>query len=120
MHGPRAELISVVMADDASKKLILARRARFMAAALAGVATAATLGGAVEACGGETDGGGQTADAGPQPCLSPPSTNVDAGTDAAPQPCLSPPSKVDAGADADADADAAPQPCLAPLPPDGG
>lgn len=108
------------MGDDSAKKLILARRARFVAAALATLATTAT---AVEACGGDTDTAGDATDGGsPQPCLSPPATVRDAGgsdADAGPQPCLSPPRTIqDAGDDADADA-GVPQPCLA-VPPDGG
>jgi hypothetical protein len=101
--------------NDDAKRLILARRARFVAAALAGVAVA---------CGGATDEGdpqpclsirptdGGIDSAKPQPCLEP-SVDEDAG----PQPCLSPlpPDAGDAG-----DADAGPQPCLSPLPPDGG
>jgi hypothetical protein len=90
------------MGNDEAKRLILARRARFVAAALAGVAVA---------CGGSTD------DADPQACLSPPYQPRDAGSDAdadaAPQPCLEP-LPPDAGDDAE------PQVCLSPLPPDAG
>jgi hypothetical protein len=91
------------MGDDDAKRLILARRARFVAAALAGVA------GVAVACGGSID------DADPQPCLSPPYQPRDAGsgTDAEPQPCLEP-LPPDAGDDAE------PQVCLSPLPPDAG
>jgi len=97
------------MGDEDAKRIILARRARFVAAALAGLNLAM--------CGGksETD---------PQPCLSVVSDD-DGGN---PQPCLSPPGPGpvdaavdvgDAGTDAD-DPDAQPQPCLSPLPPDSG
>jgi hypothetical protein len=82
------------MGDDEAKRVILARRAAFVAAALAGLS--ATM------CGGQTD-------ADPQ---SPPGATNDGGT---PQPCLTP-----FVPDASSDADAAPQPCLAPLPPDAG
>jgi len=93
--------------NDDSKKLILARRARFVAAALAGVGVA---------CGKEP--------AQPQPCLSPVYV---APPDAEPMPCLSPPVYVppdadtttteasDAGAGAEPDA-AKPMPCLSPRP----
>jgi hypothetical protein len=89
--------------DDA-KRAILARRARFIAAALAGVTATAT---AIEACGGETTGGDSRSDAAaPRPCLEPP-----------PQPCLGalPPPR-DASTDADADAkEEPPKPCLSPI-----
>ena len=88
--------------NDEAKRLILARRARFVAAALAGIAAA---------CGGSTD------DTDPKPCLSiqpgdggPP---TDSASDAEPQPCLEP-------LPPDASDDAEPQPCLSPLPPDAG
>jgi hypothetical protein len=82
--------------DDDAKKKILARRARFVVAALAGVSAAV-------ACGGETTA---TGDGG-----------TEAGADASPMPCLSPPSQTDASADASdasTDVDAGPQPCLVP------
>jgi hypothetical protein len=94
------------MGNDDAKRLILARRARFVAAALAGVAAA---------CGGETEES-------PRVCLSvlADSGPGDAsGSDAEPQPCLAP-LPPDASTDAASDADAGPQPCLSPLPPDGG
>lgn len=102
--------------NDDAKKLILARRARFLAAALATVATATTASVAGGGCGGDTepttsDGGTGTADgAEPQPCLAPlpPDASGDTGV---PQPCLS--IAPDAGKDAE------PQPCLQP-PIDGG
>lgn len=107
------------MGSEDARKLILARRARFVAAALASVAATTTaLGASVEACGGETVDQGGGGDAGPQPCLSP---------TADPRPCLSQripdagrrdASEADAandGGDAGGkDADADPQPCLAP------
>lgn len=86
------------MGNDDAKRLILARRARFVAAALAGVAVA---------CGGSAE---------PETCLSPVFTPTDGGKDAAdaePQPCLEP-------LPPDASDDAEPQPCLSPLPPDAG
>ena len=90
------------MGNDDSRKLILARRARFVAAALASVAATTGIAVGTEACGGESE---QTGDAGttdggrPQPCLR---TAPEAG----PQPCLEPPVDNDAGPDAQ------PQPCL--------
>ena len=63
------------MAADDDKKLILARRAKFVAAALAGVTVA---------CGKEPTPP-------PQPCLSVPVDNRDAGPpEPPPQPCLTP------------------------------
>ncbi len=93
------------MSDDA-KKLILARRARFVAATLAGVGVA---------CGKEPTPP-------PQPCLSQPMTHLDA---APPEPCLSPmpppldagavaPEAADAGRPSEPDAGSKPMPCLAP------
>ena len=96
------------MSSDELKKRILSRRARFIAAALAGAGI-----GAAPACG--------TA----QACLFPAGGGFDSGVDAddeaPPQICLTAP-QPDAGADADAasDADAAPQPCLVPLEDAGG
>lgn len=88
------------MGNDDAKRLILARRAKFVAAAIAGMAVA---------CGGSAD---------PEPCLSPVLQPRDAGPDAdadtQPQPCL------DVSAPEDAGKDAEPQPCLSPLPPDAG
>ena len=106
------------MGDDSARRLILARRSRFVAAALASVTAAAVAGASVNACGGEVapdaEGGGTAADrdaqaseagdgghpedATPQPCLTP------LEPDAGPTPCLAPP--------ADDDFDASPQPCL--------
>jgi hypothetical protein len=55
--------------DEKNRKLILARRARFVAAALAGVAATTTLATTNEACsgGGDSVDGGSEAD--PKPCL---------------------------------------------------
>ncbi len=100
--------------DDETRRIILARRARFLAAALASVSAAGMAAGA-EACGGTVDE--QHADGGePKPCLG-------ITADAQPQPCLSripDDAASDAGSDASLDADAEPQPCLAPPPGDGG
>lgn len=63
------------------RRIILARRAKFVAAALAGM-NAAT-------CGGESTSS-------PKPCLS---VAYDASADAFPQPCLSAPPQVDSGED---------------------
>jgi hypothetical protein len=91
------------MATDDAKRLILARRARFVAAAVAGLAAA---------CGGGTD------DTKPTPCLDP--VMRDSGADAEPQPCLVP-LLPDASTDDASDADTGvPQPCLSQLPPDAG
>jgi hypothetical protein len=78
-----------------AKATILARRARFVRAAVATM----VAGGALGACGKA------------QPCLEPP-PRFDAGDDATPEPCLSP-------LPPDA-ADAEPQPCLEPAIPDDG
>lgn len=84
-----------------AKKEILARRARFVAAALAGAGLAAGL----SQCGGKTDRDTGAGDAGsdvaPNPCLGMPQP------DAEPRPCLEPP-----------EPDAGPEPCLGALPPD--
>lgn len=90
------------MGDDSARRLILARRARFVAAALASVAATAGVATATEACVGgsereEIDGGSDanpqaclamTPDANPQPCLDIVPPEDDAGADAEPQPCL--------------------------------
>lgn len=90
------------MGDDGARRDILARRARFVAAALASVGLVT---GAV-ACGGDTKRDGKrTADAGdagdaaPEPCLGAPA-------DASPEPCLG------------VTPDASPEPCLSPPAPD--
>lgn len=100
------------MGKDDPKSLILARRAKFVAAALAGVTGVAT------ACGGSTDETGSSKN--PEPCLG-----VQCCPDADPQPCLTPlqPDASDGGDASDDgatndDADAEPQPCLAPPPGD--
>ena len=95
--------------NDDAKRLILARRARFVAAALAGVAVA---------CGGSTEEGE------PRVCLriAPDAGPRDAAADAEPQPCLEP-TLPDAGSDGSTDAGpdtGVPQPCLSQLPPDAG
>lgn len=77
------------MGDEEAKRIVLARRARFVAAALAGLNAAM--------CGGKSDGGN------PQPCLD--FAFEDGST---PQPCLSPRQEdggADTGADAAVDAD---------------
>jgi hypothetical protein len=96
------------MGDEEAKRIIFARRARFVAAALAGLNLAM--------CGGKSEEGN------PQPCLS--VLPDEAGN---PQPCLTQrhdpeDAALDAAdaADAPDDADAEPQPCLSPLPPDSG
>jgi hypothetical protein len=103
------------MGDDEARRILLARRARFVAAALASVAATATgVGAATEGCGGDTDDEQtQAPQVPPQSCLAQPLEDSgerppDAGEDAPPQPCL----KV--APDASEDADAEPQPCLAP------
>ncbi len=107
------------MGDDEARRILLARRARFIAAALASVAATGTVVVAgTEGCGGDSE---QTDAGQPEPCLAPivDSGATDGGgqTDTGPQPCL----KIapDAGPDAKKDADAEPQPCLS-LPIDGG
>jgi len=104
------------MAADDDKKLILARRARFVAAALAGVSVA---------CGKEPSQP-------PQPCLSVPVQRDADANEPPPQPCLSPmeppadagePTPTDAGSSTttttkqqqgDAGMPPKPVPCLAP------
>ncbi|MBN9165759.1 MAG: hypothetical protein BGO98_45500 [Myxococcales bacterium 68-20] len=103
------------MGDDSARRLILARRARFVAAALAGVTATAGLAAATEACGGDTE-----TEQSPQPCLS---VDADFGkadaAEAGPQPCLSVDAQVPVDSGDEDDAEAGPQPCLiAPL--DGG
>jgi hypothetical protein len=132
--------------DTLDTEAILARRRKFIAAALG----ALTLG-AAEACSPPTpclevnptdtpsrDATDTGIDSAPMPCLTPPfDSGVDTGVDVAPMPCLSPPfdSGVedapdaaptpclrvipDGGAEQDV-ADAAPTPCLRVTPPDGG
>jgi hypothetical protein len=92
------------MGDEGNKRIILARRARFVAAAIASLSVAATADGCAGGTGsiGADDGG----------------TNLPDGAD--PKPCLAPRQEPpDAGPDDDGGKDAEPQPCLiAPL--DGG
>jgi hypothetical protein len=93
---------------DDPKRAILARRARFVAAAIAGVT--------VSAC------GGQTTDPSPQPCLEPSIDAGDAADDSAPEPCLGMPAP-DAEPEPCLSApapDAEPAPCLDVEPPDAG
>jgi hypothetical protein len=105
---------------DEDRAAILARRSRFVTAALAGLAGASL----VAACstdsmtGDAGSPGDASSETSPQPCLS-------VAIDATPQPCLTPlppDASPDARPDArpDASPDATPQPCLAPLPPDAG
>ncbi len=112
---PAPQASPQVPAADEDREAILARRNRFVQAALKGLAgaslVAACLPQACLEC--ADDGCGRVSsdaspEASPEPCLSvyiPP----DAGRDAE-----------DARADALPDADASPQPCLSPLPPDSG
>ena len=109
-ESPKPPAPATEVQDNEDRDAILARRNRFVSAALAGLAGASL----VAACGGEVS---TPNDAGsPQPCLSP-TAEPDAGNDSAPQPCLSP-LPPDAGKDTGNDA--TPQPCLSPLPPDAG
>ena len=90
------------MSDDDAKKIILARRARFVAAAVASVGMAC----------GKTETGAM-----PMPCLS---ESMPSDAEPSPMPCLSP-MPADAAAfdpPADAGADATiPVPCLSIRPP---
>jgi hypothetical protein len=113
------------MTDDEPKKRILARRAKFVAAAVASLGAAS----ACDRCGESThaapclsvsvlvpDAGATIEDdaAPPRPCLEMMDTPLDGGR---PHPCLSiimPPAAVDAGATIQEDA-AAPRPCLKPM-----
>ena len=98
--------------NDDAKRLILARRARFVAAAVASIGVA---------CGGATE------ESDPRPCLGvaaesgrPNDAGIDVGE---PQVCLDMDAPPDSGTDAspDSGADAGvPQPCLSRLPPDAG
>lgn len=104
--------------NDDSKKRILARRAKFMVAAIAASGVA---------CAQVDDDPKPTTDAGadtrPNPCLSADaepclSVALDTGADTEPMPCLEPPIE-DTGVHDDADAE--PMPCLKmPPPADGG
>ncbi len=98
------------MSEDDAKRAILARRARFVTAALASAGLAAA---ALSGCGGETDRDQkkQTSDAGdaaPLPCLGTPAPDADPAPclsapapDSGPEPCLGAPAP-----------DASPEPCL--------
>jgi len=109
------------MSSPETKNKILARRAKFIAAA---VTSAGLLGcgSKAEVClsmvadtGSDGDASDDTiSDTRPQPCLDP---VVDTGvTDTGPSVCLSP--MEDTGSDSSADT--GPAPCLAPPPADGG
>jgi hypothetical protein len=105
------------MTQDEAKKRILARRARFVAIAVASAGIAQGCGGNVDPDDPPAKDGGSeaSADGALEACLSPP---FDAG-DEEPQPCLDP--IYDAMAEAclappPADAsDEEPQPCLDPI-----
>lgn len=88
------------MTDDDAKRLILSRRARFVAAALASAGLVVSTAN----CGGETDEDGKSdAAAGgsggtggtPQPCLEP--AGGSGGTGGWPEPCLGMPAGGSAG-----------------------
>lgn len=116
------------MSDDDAKSRILARRAKFVAAAVASLGTAT----ACDRCGDHPmaqpclavpllvhEAGATIEDdaAPPRPCLEVPRAPLDGGR---PRPCLSiarPPTARDAGATTQHDA-AAPRPCLEPIVPD--
>lgn len=106
------------MSSPDAKHKILARRAKFIAAA---VTSAGLLGcgSKAEACLSMVADTGGDGDTSPQPCLEP---AIDTGvSDVAPEVCLSP--AFDSGsADTAADStlEAGPEPCLAPPPADGG
>ncbi len=108
------------MTDDRTRRSILARRARFVAAALTAVG--------VGACSGEDepqvcltplgDASADTADSGPSVCLTPepPDTGFDAASSDA---TSSDAASSDATSEDAAPEDTGPTPCLAP-PLDGG
>jgi hypothetical protein len=88
--NPKARILAVVAPRDRLKQRIFSRRARFVAAALAGVATAAgSCGGEVEVppdeAASSTSSGSVSSGGGAQVCLSMP-----AGGEAGAQPCLAP------------------------------
>ena len=114
--------------DDEDREAILARRKRFIASALAGLAmvssancstsqTCLSIALPEDAQEDVTDASdaADAPDTTPQPCLSLP---IDAGPDvpdAGPQPCLTPPLDVPDVPDTGPDApDVGPQPCLVP------
>ena len=102
--------------DDDTKKLILARRAKFVAAALAAAGVTVGASGGLPACGSDSEKSSDASnDGNPQPCLR---AMVDGGdddedADAEPQPCLS--LALDADVEDGGDS-GIPQPCLAPPP----
>jgi hypothetical protein len=103
-----------------SREKILARRAKFIAAAIASAGAIGCSDGTAQVClepaieGGTDTKTDANADTRPMPCLDP---IVDTGvSDTAPMPCLEPPR--DTGAD-DVSPDAEPAPCLK-MPFDGG
>ena len=92
-----------------AKKIILARRARFVAAAIAGVTAACSGGilGSPQPCLDVADDSGARPDADPQPCLGvpyDPDANRDTGTDGDVDADAGDAGDADAG-DADTDAD---------------
>jgi hypothetical protein len=102
------------MGNDESRKLVLARRARFVAAALAGVAASTTP---LVAAVAVTEGcGGETSEPQPQPSLSVDASpgDGDARNDTGPQPCLSVDADVNEPTEAGNGDAAGPKPCLAP------
>ncbi|MEZ4408147.1 MAG: hypothetical protein R3A52_16970 [Polyangiales bacterium] len=117
--------------DDEDREAILARRKRFIASALAGLAMVSSANCSTsqtclrialpEDAQEDVTDASDAADSTPQPCLSRPPDDVPIVTDApdaGPQPCLTPPLDVpdvpevpDTGPDAP---DVGPQPCLTP------
>ncbi len=96
------------MTDDASRKAILSRRAKFVAAALAGISIAACKDGGPFAClkvPAQRDA--ETEDAQPQACLAPPPDPVDSG----------PPPEPDAAVSSGDAAQPQPAVCLTPVRP---
>ena len=93
------------MSDDRERRLILARRARFVAAALASaglVASAPSCGGKTDENNSHKDGSASGGTGGtPQVCLSSPYVGGSGGT---PQPCLEPPYSGGSGGTNDEDA----------------
>ena len=107
--------------DDLDRDAILARRRRFIAAALSGLVMtqcSSTVEGVDAATDAPVDAPRDAVtDRGPQPCLSP--RPPDAGPDAVAQPCLGA-LPDDAGPQPclEVPFDAEPMPCLEPPPPD--
>lgn len=103
------------MSSPDVKNKILARRAKFIAAA---VTSAGLLGcgSKAEVCLSMVADTGGDGDTSPQPCLEP---AIDTGVgDVAPEVCLSP--AIDSGAGDTSVTETGPEPCLAPPPADGG